>query len=265
MKAFARHVLVAFRSAAPSASDAGAVMAHGPEHLRFQDSDFIKEEHPMLKTLMVLATSALLTAVVHAQDCSYSNGEDRWSIKTTVTAGALNDSPQGLELQSMIDSANPALSPTQKAALATRRWAGRAVFSDDAGDDVSLKEGNMVIVDGFLYRARCQKDGDYHLEIGVAPTAKGSPCLIVEAPDPKEIDDADLKALVVQVREQLGTLPKGIFTGKAAPVAVTVTGQLFLDVHHIGKGDPGGGRGTNHCATNAWEIHPITEIKFAPN
>jgi hypothetical protein len=98
------------------------------------------------------------------------------------------------------------------------------------------------------------------------PLRRGSPCLISEAPDSDEIADADLKALAMQVRDQLGTLPKGIFTCKAKPVAVTVTGQLFLDAHHIGKGDPGGGRGANHCATTAWEIHPITGIQFtAPN
>jgi hypothetical protein len=219
----------------------------------------------MLKRLMAKASCTFLTAVVHAQNCAFENGEDRWSIKTSVPAGALSGSPQAIELQSM-DSANPALSQKQRAALANRRWAGRVVFSDDAGDHLSVKEGNMVSVEGFLYRARCQKDGDFHLEIGVAPTAKGAPCLIVEAPDPDEIGDADLKALAVQVRDQVGTLSKGMFTGKAKPVAVKVTGQLFLDAHHIGKGDPGGGRGTNHCATNAWEIHPITGIQFtAPN
>jgi hypothetical protein len=37
-----------------------------------------------------------------------------------------------------------------------------------------------------------------------------------------------------------------------APAGSDLTGQFFLDAPHKGNGDPGGGRGTNHCATNVW-------------
>jgi hypothetical protein len=72
-----------------------------------------------------------------------------------------------------------------------------------------LHEGDMVHVTGFLYRVRCQKDGDYHLEIG-SEAVRGSPCLIVEVPDPGQVSDPELKDDVVRVRqtvEQLDPAP----------------------------------------------------------
>lgn len=115
---------------------------------------------------------------------------------------------------------------------------------------------------GLTLGARCQKDGDYYLEIGVTSTNR-THCLIVEAPDPGEIEDEALKALVTRVRETLDTLDEGIFSGAAntRPVPVKITGQFFLDASHIGGADPGGHRGTGHCATNVWEIHPVTAIE----
>lgn len=216
---------------------------------------------------LVLAIALFALAFVHqpsfARDCNFEEGEDRWSIKTSLPNGAFSQEIQELSLESLIDSTNPPLSASQKKAIANRRWGGRLTVSDPSGDDVNVKEGDMVSVEGFLYRARCQKDGDYHLEIG-ASNNKTSPCLIVEAPDPDQISDNDeLKNRATEVRQTLDSLPAGIFTGKAgtAAIAVKVTGQLFLDAHHISRGNPGGNRGTKHCATNVWEIHPITGLE----
>ncbi len=98
----------------------------------------------------------------------------------------------------------------------------------------------MISVEGFLYRARCQKDGDYHLEIGTVDRKRGADCLVAEVPDPGQIkNDAELKARVTMVREKLDTLPSGIFTGKGdfRAVPMKITGQLFLDAHHIQRND----------------------------
>jgi hypothetical protein len=85
-----------------------------------------------------------------------------------------------------------------------------------------------------------------------------------EAPDPNQTSNASLKARLTEVRKTLGGFAEGIFTGKGqiAAVPVKVAGQLFLDAHQIGTGNPGGGRGTEHCATNVWEIHPVTAIEI---
>jgi hypothetical protein len=197
---------------------------------------------------------------VWARDCGFEKGEDRWSIKTSVPQGALTKDPQEVDLESLIDSPNPTLSPKQKTALAKRRWAGRIAASDKDGDLVSLKEGAMISVEGFLYRARCQKDGDFHLEIGVT-NRKTSHCLIVELPDPDEITDDDLRDRIVQARQTLDSMDKGIFTGKSPAVPVKITGQFFVDAHHITASNPGGNLGTKHCATNVLEIHPVTDIE----
>jgi hypothetical protein len=202
---------------------------------------------------------ALTSQQGFARNCTYVEGEDRWTIKTSVPNGAFGGGVQEISLESLMDSANPQLSKNQKAAIAERRWSGRLTVSDKAGDDVALREGDMISVEGFLYHAGCHKDGDYHLEIGTIDS-KGSPhCWIVESPDPDQAQDAALKEHLVQVRQTLDTIPN-IFTGQTN-VPVKVTGQLFLDSFHIGRGDPGGGRGTRKCATNIWEIHPVTAIE----
>jgi hypothetical protein len=218
----------------------------------------------MRKFMLWTAVAALTIFVSQsaiARTCPFKKGEDRWKIKTTVSDDALDRAVRALSLESLMDTLNPPLTKNQRSALAGKLWAGKIIVEGKNGEDVSLTEGSMVSVEGFLYRARCQPDGDYHLEIGIV-NKKGVPhCLVVEVPDPGQIKkNSELKSRVTNVRETLDGLPAGIFTGKSDPVSVKITGQLFLDAHHIQKNDPGGGRGTKHCATNVWEIHPITGL-----
>jgi len=201
-----------------------------------------------------------------ARDCHFVEGEARWKIKTSVPAGALRRKVKPTDLRALMGLKNPKLTAAQKKAIASKpRTQGVTV-----GDD-SLQEGEIVSVEGFLYRARCQKDGDYHLEIGTSSTT-GKSCLIVEVPDPGQVRDRALRDLVKQVRQKLDGFPSGIFNGKSAPLPVKVTGQFFLDSQHLRrdnpktgkKADPSGGRGTKfngkNCATNVWEIHPVTDL-----
>jgi hypothetical protein len=214
-------------------------------------------------TFLVVLGFFSLCSPVFARDCNFVKGEERWGIKTSVVAGALDRDPTPISLESLMDAANPPLTQQQKRAIAKRLWAGHVTLEKTEGGSVVSREGNTIVVDGFLYRARCQKDGDYHLEIGTLNNKKNSPCLIVEAPDPDQAQDSALKARLKNVRQALNTLPSGIFTGSAAtkPVHVKITGQLFLDAPHIRESDPSGGRGTKHCATNIWEIHPVTALE----
>lgn len=209
-----------------------------------------------------LAASVLLFSVqtALARNCAFVKGEERWGIKTSVKAGALDHDATKITLESLMDAANPPLTKPQKTAIEKRLWAGHVTLQKSTGGNIVSREGDMISVEGFLYRARCQKDGDYHLEIGTE-NKKGSPCFIVEAPDPGQIKDDGLKDSVTDVRKTLDKLPPGIFTGKAAPVHVQISGQLFLDAPHIQEHDASGGRGTKHCATNIWEIHPVTNLQ----
>jgi hypothetical protein len=56
-----------------------------------------------------------------------------------------------------------------------------------------------------------------------------------------------------------GKAPSGALN---PPAKVHVMGSLFYDSQHYSKKNPqgGGNRGTNHCATNLWEIHPVLSI-----
>jgi hypothetical protein len=210
--------------------------------------------------LFLLCQSAL------ARECIYEKGEARWEIKTGLPAGALNRDARTIDLQALMDLENPHLTAAQKGAIADQRWSEKITIGSK-----SLREGDLVTVAGFLYHARCQTDGDYHLEIGTS-SSSGRRCLIVEVPDPGQVPNRSLRRLVTRVRGRLDKLPSRIFTGKGNPISVTVTGQLFLDSQHLRrdnpktgkKGDPSGGRGTKfngkNCATNVWEIHPMTEL-----
>jgi len=214
--------------------------------------------------MALVVLSIFVSQSADARTCKFQKGEDRWEIKTTVPAGSLDRAARAISLESLMDTQNPPLTKNQRAALAERLWAGRITVEGKDGNDVTLREGSMISVEGFLYRARCQKDGDYHLEIGIVNRKGAAHCLVVEVPDPGQIkNNAELKSRVTNVRETLDGLPAGIFTGKGDHIPVKIIGQLFLDAHHIQKNDPGGGRGTKHCATNVWEIHPVSGLEVA--
>jgi hypothetical protein len=207
-----------------------------------------------------LATYALLSHAAAARECTFEKGEDRWEIKTSLPQGAFSHGPVDVDLASFMKLKNPTMTAAQKRAIAKKLW------PDDVKiDDRVFHEGDLIRVRGFLYRARCQKDGDYHLEIGIS-SKDGRRCLIVELPDANEIADRILQIRVEQAIKALNNAPSGIFNRKGKPVQVLVTGQLFLDAHHLSKkgGNPSGGRGSKfngkNCATNVWEIHPVTDL-----
>lgn len=210
---------------------------------------------------VIIAGLFILPGAAFAEEtCTFENGEARWSIKTSVPDGALDGAAVQVELSDLIQLQNPRLSKKQKEALQDVRWSEPIKIG--AGDS-PFHEGDIISVTGFLYRVRCQKDGDFHLEIGTASDREQADCLIVEVPDPEQVGDTGLKAHVEAVRQNLKQVPASIFHSRPtdAPVPVQITGQLFLDATHIGNGAPGGGRGTNGCATNVWEIHPITDVQ----
>ncbi len=218
--------------------------------------------HIALAALAFLLAGA---ASAQARDCQYESGEARWSIKTSIPNQPQD--PVAVDLASLIALDNADLDGTN---IENSRWQGPAVAQDSDGHDVTLHEGDLITVTGFLYRARCQKDGDYHMEIGAKARRSNARCLIVEVPDPDQIEAVGLKRQVSKARDVLESEDASVFASHATeePLKITVTGQLFLDETHTRKGDPGGGRGTllssgKHCASNLWELHPVTVITNA--
>jgi hypothetical protein len=216
--------------------------------------------------LSVIAVLVLSLQLAHARECQYENGEARWDIKTSVPQDADVDHPQAVDLDSLVDLANPDLTSAQIHAIADARWDGSADAKNPSGQIVVLHEGDIITVDVYLYRARCQKDGDYHMEIGVGRSRQSS-CIIAEVPDPGAIHDPHLRTLASKARDTLEGKDTSVFARHATKPAIKikVTGQFFLDETHHEANNPGGGRGTlldsgRHCATNLWEIHPVLRI-----
>lgn len=172
-----------------------------------------------------------------------------------------------VDLASLIALKNPPLTKQEKKAIESTLWTGSAKVKDESGTQAELHEGDIITVTGFVYRVRCLKDGDFHMEIGAGAT-RSSMCLIVEVPDPDEIQDAELRKLVSAARDALAQMDPSVYQSKPKkkPIKATITGQLFLDAPHYRKTDPSGGRGTllaskRHCASNLWEIHPVVRIE----
>ena len=131
-----------------------------------------------------------------------------------------------------------------------------------------LKEGDIVTVTGWLHLVAGEDDGDYHIQISNSKESQAQ-CLIVEVP---KDDEVFVKAALVReraktvrefIREKLlkGNKPSSRGSLMRRPPFVAVTGQLFYDDAHVGDAP----RGKKGCqAETLWEVHPITDMKFAP-
>ncbi len=72
-----------------------------------------------------------------ARTCNFVRGEDRWEVKTSVPAGALERTAREISLEALMDTQNPPLTTKQKQGLAKKRWAGRVIIADK--DDMMLR------------------------------------------------------------------------------------------------------------------------------
>jgi len=200
-----------------------------------------------------------LARAASSHTCEFEKGEARWPIKTSVPSGSDLTKAAEVDLSAFLALANLDLDASQRAALQDERLSDPVTI---AGKEIH--EGDIISFDAFLYRSRCQKDGDYHLEVGTSATRDGASCVIVEIPDPEEISDPQLRAVVQRARDTLETdyADSEARHSDTEPPRVHIVGQLFYDDVHSRPNEPGGGRGTlldsgRHCATNLWEIHPV--------
>jgi hypothetical protein len=130
----------------------------------------------------------------------------------------------------------------------------------------NLKEGDLVKVKGYLHLVAYEtNDDEYHIQIS-GSKSDGNNCLIVEVPDPKNVDDKILKGKYEDVRTFIREkILKGKAPGTSGNVIggtafVYVTGQLFFDFSHTHNQV----RGKKGMRSNSlWEIHPIIAMNFA--
>ena len=221
----------------------------------------------MLRLAIAFVCVGLLPCVALARNCQYEKGEERWQVKTSVEAVDAVPNARAVDLASLVALKNPPMTKEEIKAIDTRLWTGSATVKDASGNEIELHEGDIITVTGYVYRVRCQRDGDFHMEIGAGATRK-SKCMIVEVPDPEQIQNAQLRTLVSSARDGLAQMDSSVYQSmpKKRPIKATITGQLFLDAPHYRKTDPCGGRGTllvskRHCASNLWEIHPVVRVE----
>src|SRR6266496_3745427 len=90
-------------------SRGGSTRRTSPAYEESQQHD--REVNMLKKKLSIILVLGLtLNSAVWARDCNFQEGEDRWSIKTSVPRGAFTKGVQEVDLESLIDSPNPTLS-----------------------------------------------------------------------------------------------------------------------------------------------------------
>ncbi len=206
---------------------------------------------------MVVLGTLCLREIAFAEPvgCSATPGKpiSRWATKTSIV-NPIND-PITVELAMLMGWDNPTVDKSMRKQLLVGRLARQP--------GAIVKEGDIVVVEGFLLRAHCSDDDDdYHVEISTS--ADSTQCFIVEIPNGRYMKASYRKQADAQrkvVREMYGgSSPNGHLLNPS--VSVRVQGGLFYDSQHYSKTSPhgGGNRGTNHCATNLWEIHPVLAV-----
>lgn len=208
----------------------------------------------------------LLWSVIISANPDLSPGIDRWTIKTTLVSDAHQKT---MTLAALLKLKKPFT-------------ASEGISSNDPHYDdnrftktlnsTGLKEGDIVTTKGYLHLVALEKasdtkrDGDYHIQI-TNSAEWGDSCLVVEIPLPDFIDDPDLKQQVTIARQfvkekLLKNKEPGTGGNKMQhEVYVQVKGALFFDLIHSSSTDARGKRGMK--SYTCWEIHPVTDIKFA--
>jgi hypothetical protein len=209
----------------------------------------------LLLTIIVGALCLGEIASAEQVGCSPNPGKtiSRWATKTSIV-NPVND-PIPVDLALLMGWDNPTVDKAMRKQLLVGRLARQP--------GAVVKEGDIVVVEGILQAAHCSDDDDdYHLEMSTS--ADSAECFIVEIPNGRYMKPPYRKqgdAARKVVRDLYGgTEPNGNALSPA--VKVRVAGGLFYDSQHYSKKNPqgGGNRGTNHCATNLWEIHPVLSI-----
>lgn len=139
-------------------------------------------------------------------------------------------------------------------------------------------EEQTVTVRGFLLAAKFERGQDHDIHVQMAASKEwDQDQLIIEIPAGGKYCPVRkaLWSLVRADRDTSGSRSKGDTIKFADPPEVTVTGYLFLDVHHIGKkttpakycienGRRGLQKDGKSSVRGLWELHPVIAIATVP-
>jgi hypothetical protein len=194
-----------------------------------------------------------------AQGCQ-GPGIERWPIKTSVRGSANADKGKTVALDSILGLGDVAGVKKDDPNYADKRI-------PDAIAPVQLHEGDIITIQGYLHLVATEdNDCDYHIQVSMSPT-NGDHCIIVEVPRPDYAATPELRTHFQNVRSFIlknllkNKEPSATGNVMQHPTYVSITGQFFYDDAHVG--DPPRGKKKMHAA-NLWEVHPITNIAFAP-
>jgi hypothetical protein len=140
-------------------------------------------------------------------------------------------------------------------------------ITDDAGTDRVEEEKRNVRVSAFLYAASRETDNDFHLIVGTDPKSAKLVCMTMEISGlpPKKAASFDrLKKTRDDFKNLLNNkLPGSGYHFYRPPIPITIGGSLFFDITHTKGGHPGPQDLRPNIPT-IFEVHPVTEIAFAP-
>lgn len=219
--------------------------------------------------LSILPPVAMAQTVATAQNCK--PGTERWPVKISVVDTAKLQSPKAVGLSALFTLEDP-----QGVKHNDPRYQEARIPAFP--NSLSVNEGDILQTRGWLFLVATETDCDYHIQISNQPrttTNKPTPednCVVVEAPKPDFVDNADLKQSLTTLRDYIKTkILKGNEPSTSAsvmihPVCVRVAGQLFYDDAHLGANGQKELRGKKgmHSQT-LWELHPITSFTIVPS
>jgi hypothetical protein len=144
----------------------------------------------------------------------------------------------------------------------TMRAKGISKASDSGRLDP--EEQKVVTVTAFLYASSKEGDNDFHCIVGRDPSmpARFMNVEVSALPPSSSEFFAAIKAARNQFKAFFTSngdgLPAQGYDKYDPPIPITVTGSLFFDVDHV----PGQIGPTGMKPQTAWEIHPVSDIKF---
>jgi hypothetical protein len=223
-----------------------------------------------IETVLLFALILSAAPPARAQTCN-GPGSERWAIKVSLPPSPNVSSPKTVSLTDLLSLADP---PGITHNDPRYEKARIPAFSNS----LNVKEGEILQTTGWLYLVATETDCDYHIQISTKPrTTTDKPtadddCLIIEAPKPDFIDDADLKQRSATIRDYIKTKmlqdkePSNRGSVMIHPVCVRVSGQLFYDDAHVKDNGQKELRGKKGMLSHTiWELHPLTDFTIVPS
>ncbi|MDD8018256.1 MAG: hypothetical protein PHP42_07770 [Bacteroidota bacterium] len=137
-------------------------------------------------------------------------------------------------------------------------------ISKSATSERVAEEKHNVMVNAFVYAIQQEADNDYHIILGSDPKRSKKIFFNIEVsglPDQQSPYYKKLSSIRAYCDKYLGNfIQSGKYHKFQQPILVSVGGSIFYDIDHKpGVVGPAGMR-----PNTAWEIHPVTFLKFEP-